>query len=184
MNPSTAELVAAVRSLDAGEAVILPNNANVLLAAEHAAAHAGGRAEVVATDSIPAGLAAMVVFDGSCSAAENAEEMRRAAAAVAAGEVTIASRDAQLNGVAVRRGEWLGLAGGQAVAGGASFDDVAAAVVERLLGDSRELLTLLVGRDRPPLDRLLERLAEARPGLEVDVEEGGQPHYHLLLSAE
>ncbi|MEN3343338.1 MAG: fatty acid kinase [Actinomycetota bacterium] len=183
-NPSTADLVAAVRSLDAGEAVILPNNANVLLAAERAAAHAGGRVEVVAADSIPAGLAAMVAFDGSRDAAENAEEMRRAAAAVATGAVTIASRDLQLNGVAVRRGEWLGLAGGEAVAGGASFDEVAAAVIERLLDDSRELLTLLVGRERPPLDSLLERLAEARPGLEVDVEEGGQPHYHLLLSAE
>ena len=184
MNPSTADLLAAVNALDADAAVILPNNANVLLAAEHAAAHADRPVEVVATDSIPAGLAAMVAFDGSRPAAENAEEMREAAAAVATGEVTIASRDVQLDGLAVRKGEWLGLAEGRPVAGGESFDEVAQAVIDRLLTEQRELLTVLVGRDRPQLDSLLERVAAAHPEVEVDVQEGGQPHYHLLVSAE
>ena len=80
MNPSTADLLRAVQSLDAEEAIILPNNSNVLLAAEHAAAHADRTVEVVHADSIPAGLAAMVAFDGSRTAAENAEEMREAVA--------------------------------------------------------------------------------------------------------
>src|SRR5207244_1472030 len=106
------------------EAVILPNNSNVLLAAEHAAAHADRPVEVVAADSIPAGLAAMVAFDGSRSAADNAAEMREAGDAVVTGEVTIASRDVQLDGLAIRSGEWLGLAEGRPVAAGESFDDV------------------------------------------------------------
>ena len=109
MNPSTADLVAAVQSLDADEAVILPNNSNVLLAAEHAAANADRSVEIVAADSIPGGLAAMVAFDGQRTAAENAAEMREAVAAVDTGEVTIASRDVELNGLSIHNGEWLGL---------------------------------------------------------------------------
>ena len=126
----------------------------------------------------------MVAFDGSRTAAENALEMREAVDAVATGEVTIASRDVQMNGIPITKGEWLGLTDGEPVAGGRDFDDVAYAVVERLLSEPRELLTLLVGRDGADLDRLLDRIAEAHPAVEVDVQEGGQPHYHLLLSAE
>jgi len=184
MNPSTADLLRAVQSLDAEEAIILPNNSNIILAAEHAAAHADRVVEVVHADSIPAGLAAMIAFDGSRSAADNAAEMREAIAAVATGEVTIASRDVQMNGLAIRKGEWLGLADGEPVAGGESFDDVVYAVVQRLLGEPRGLLTLLVGEDEAPLDGVLERVRDAHPDVEVDVQTGGQPHYHLLLSAE
>jgi len=184
MNPSTADLLRAVQSLDAEEAVLLPNNSNVLLAAEHAAANADRNVELVPTTSIPAGLAAMVVFDGSRTAAENAAEMREAIAHVATGEVTKASRDVRLNGLAIAKGDWLGLADGEPVAGGGSFDEVAGRVVERLLAEPRGLLTVLVGRDGADLDGLLERLGDSHPDLEVDVQQGGQPHYHLLLSAE
>jgi hypothetical protein len=184
MNPSTADLLSAVHSLASEQAVVLPNNSNIVLAAEHAAAHAGRPVEVVAADSIPAGLAAMVAFDGSRTAADNAAEMRDAVAAVAAGEVTVASRDVELGGVPIRKGEWLGLAHGTPVAGGTDFEDVAAAVVNALLAEPRDLLTLLAGRDAPPLDELVERIEAEHPDLDVDVQDGGQPHYHLLLAAE
>ncbi len=184
MNPSTADLLTAVHSLPSEQAVVLPNNSNIVLAAEHAAAHAGRPVEVVAADSIPAGLAAMVAFDGSRTAADNAAEMRDAVAAVAAGEVTVASRDVELGGVPIRKGEWLGLAHGTPVAGGTDFEDVAAAVVNALLAEPRDLLTLLAGRDAPPLDELVERIEAEHPDLDVDVQDGGQPHYHLLLAAE
>jgi len=184
MNPSTADLLAALESLASEEAILLPNNSNIVLAAEHAAAHAGKPVEVVAADSIPAGLAAMVAYDGSHTAAENAADMREAVAAVAGGEITVASRDIELGGLSIRKGEWLGLTGGEPVAGGTDFDDVAAAVAERLLAEPRDLLTLLAGLDAPPLDALVERIAAAHPHLDVDVQDGGQPHYPLLLSAE
>jgi DAK2 domain fusion protein YloV len=184
MNPSTADLVAAVLELDADEALLLPNNANVLLAAEQAALHAGRPVEVVPSDSLPAGLAAMLAFDGARGAAENAAAMREAVAAVATGEVAIASRDVNLNGVSIRKGEWVGLADGDPVAGGSDFDEVAAAVVAHLCAEPRDLLTLLTGDEPQPLERLLDRIAEAYPELEVDVQEGGQPHYPLLLAAE
>jgi len=184
MNPSTADLVAAVESLASEQAILLPNNSNVLLAAEHAAANAGRPVEVVAADSIPAGLAAMVAYDGSRTAEENAAEMREAIAAVATGEVTTASRDVEMAGIAIRKGEWLGLADGEPIAGGTDFDDVAVAVADRLLDDKRDLLTLLAGEDAPSLDALVERIEAAHPDLDVDVQQGGQPHYPLLLSAE
>jgi uncharacterized protein len=103
---------------------------------------------------------------------------------VTTGEVTIASRDVDMNGVSVRKGAWLGLADGKAVAGGADFDVVAAAVAERLLEEPRSVMTLLTGADEPELDGLLERIQERHPDLELDVQAGGQPHYPLLLSAE
>ncbi|MDP9260543.1 MAG: DAK2 domain-containing protein [Actinomycetota bacterium] len=184
MNPSTADLLRAAQSIDAEEALILPNNSNIVLAAEHAAANADRTVEVVPTTSIPAGLAAMVAFDGSRTSAENAKEMREAIESVATGEVTIASRDVQMNGIPITKGEWLGLSEGEPVSGGADFDDVTYAVVERLLSEPRELLTLLVGRDGAKLQGVLDRIAEEHPEVEVDVQEGGQPHYHLLLSAE
>jgi len=184
MNPSTADLLRAAQSLDAEEIVLLPNNSNILLAAEHAAANADRVVEVVGTTSIPAGLAALLSFDGSRSAAENAAEMREAIAAVATGEVTIASRDVELDGVSITKGHWLGLADDKPVVADDDFEDAAFAVADTLLAGSRSLLTLLVGADAPVLDELLARVEEAHPDVEIDVQQGGQPHYHLLLSAE
>jgi dihydroxyacetone kinase-like predicted kinase len=110
--------------------------------------------------------------------------MREVLATVATGEVTIASRDADLDGISVREGAYLGLAGGEAVAGGASFDEVAAAVVDRLLEQPRGVLTLLTGDQEPDLTLLLDRLRADHPEVEVDVQRGGQPHYPLLVGAE
>src|SRR5262249_28652467 len=154
---------------------------NVRLAAEQAVRQAARPAELVPTDSIPAGLAALVAYDGTRGAAENASEMREAAKAGATGAVTRASRDVSLNGLAVRSGGWLGAADGEPVAGGDDFADVTLGVVTHLLGQPRAVLTLLTGAEPPPLDGLLERLASDHPELEVEVHEGGQPHYPLLL---
>jgi fatty acid kinase len=184
MNPAASELVAAIESIPETEVILLPNNSNVILTAEQAAGLAGKRVEVVATDSIPAGLAAMVAFEPSRTAAENAAEMRELVGTVKTGEVTIASRDVELNGLSVRKGTWLGLAEGEAIAGGTDFEEVAAAVAERLLAEPRGILTLLKGEDEPDLNGLLKRIEARHPELELDVQDGGQPHYPLLLSAE
>ncbi len=184
MNPSSAELVEAIETTPAAEIVLLPNNSNVILSAEQAARLTDKPVTVVPTDSLPAGLAAMVAFEAERSAADNAAAMNEVVEGVRTGEVTIASRDVEMNGVSVRKGAWLGLAGGTAVAGGPDFDDVAAAVAERLLEEPRDVMTLLTGADEPDLDDLLRRIQDAHPQLELDVQAGGQPHYPLLLSAE
>ncbi|MGZ4332658.1 MAG: DAK2 domain-containing protein [Gaiellaceae bacterium] len=184
MNPSTADLLAAIERAPAPEVVVLPNNGNVIMSAEQAAEHADKEVRVVPTRSIQAGLAALVSFDPSLAAEENAAAMRETVDAVATGAVTIASRDVQLNGVAVKSGTWLGLAEGEPVAGGDTFDEVARAVLATLLEEPRGVLTLLTGEDAPGLDGLLSDLRESHPDLELDVHQGGQPHYALLLAAE
>jgi DAK2 domain fusion protein YloV len=184
MNPATADVLAAIEASPAAAVVVLPNNANVIMASEQAADHSSRTVRVVPSVSLQAGLAAMVAFDAAADVEANAAAMREALAAVATGAVTVASRDVELDGVAVRSGAWLGLADGEAVAGGDSFDEVAGAVVERLLAEGREVLTLLTGEDEPALDGLLARIEDAHPGVELEVHEGGQPHYPLLVSAE
>jgi uncharacterized protein len=184
MNPSTAELAAAVAAAVADEVILLPNNSNVILSAEQAAELADKPVTVVPTDSIPAGLAAMVSFLPERSAEENAAEMAEVLESLATGEVTIASRDAELNGMSVAKGRWLGLVDGEAVAVGDDFAEVAERVTDALLAEPRMLLTLLTGAEAPELDGLLDRIRERHPELELDVQAGGQPHYALLLSAE
>ena len=184
MNPSAADLVEAIAAAPAGEVVLLPNNANVILTAEQAAKLADKPVAVVPTDSMQRGLAAMVVFDGMQEAAANAGAMREAFVDVVTGEVTVASRDAELNGVVVCKGAYLGLAEGEPVASGPSFDEVAYAVVERLLAEPRELMTFLTGEDERQLGPLLDAVAERYPDIEVEVHAGGQAHYQLLVSAE
>jgi dihydroxyacetone kinase-like predicted kinase len=110
--------------------------------------------------------------------------MQKAQDAVVTGEVTIASRDVELDGIAVRKGAWLGLAEGAAVASGDDFGQVVDAVVDHLLDGNRGLLTLLTGEDGPVLDDTLAGIERRHPGLELHVHDGGQPHYPLLLSAE
>ena len=184
MNPSTADLLAAIEAVPSAQVVVLPNNSNVLMSSEQAAEHSSKTVRVVPTTSLQAGLAALVAFDPSQDADTNAAEMREAVEAVATGAVTVASRDVQLNGVEVRKGKWLGLADGEPVAGGETFDEVARAVLNRLLAEPRGVLTLLTGEEPPALETLLAGLAEEHPELELDVHQGGQPHYPLLLSAE
>jgi DAK2 domain fusion protein YloV len=184
MNPSVGDLARAIESAHERDVVLLPNNPNVLLAAEQAASSTQVNAEVIPTKSIQEGLAAMVVFDATRSREENAAEMKAAIEGVATGEVTIASRDVELNGLAIRKGNYFGLADGDPVAEGESFDEVARAVVERLLAQPRDVLTLLTGADAPELDSFVARLQEEHPDVSVDVQDGGQPHYPLLLSAE
>ena len=126
--------------------MILPNDRNVHMAAEHAAENASKPVRIVPTVSLQAGLAAMVAFDPAAPAEDNADAMTTAADEVATGAVTLASRDVETNGVAVSKGAWLGLADGVPVAGGASFEEVTRAVLERLLAEPRSVLTMLTGR--------------------------------------
>ena len=184
MNPSAAELRAAVEATSAPEAIVLPNNANIVLAAEQAVSLATKPARVVPTTSMQAGLAALVAFNPELPAEENEVAMAEAAARVATGAVTTASRDVRLNGRAVEAGQYLGLLGDEPVTGGADFESVARAILERLLTEPRELVTLFTGDEEPDLSHLLTELERSNPELEIEVHEGGQPHYPLLVSAE
>src|SRR5262245_34860849 len=184
MNPSTEELLEAIERTQAPEAVVLANNDNVVLAARQAARLANVPVHVVPSSSLQAGLGAMLVYEPNADAEANAAAMEAAAEAVATGGVTVASRAVSVDGLRVERGAYLGLVDGDPVAGGTSFDTVAASVVDRLLTEPRDVLTLITGEDEPELGPLLARLAEQHPELELEVHPGGQPHYPLLVSAE
>ena len=184
MNPATADIVAAIEALPASEAVVLPNNKNVILAAEQAVGATAKPAQLVPTRSVQAGLGAMVSFDGDRSAEDNAAEMEEAAGGVRAGAVTKASRDAVVGDLTVEEGQFLGLLEGEPVTAGPVLQPVAREVVERMLEEGADVLTILVGEDGEGVDDLLSYVREAHPGLEVEAHDGGQPHYPLLFAAE
>ena len=184
MNPSTADIVGAIEALAAAEAIVLPNNKNVILAAEQAVGAASKPTRVVATRSVQAGLGAMVAFEPSLSAEENVAGMEEAAAGVRSGAVTRASRDALVGNLAVQEGQFLGLLEGEPVTAGPVLQPVAREVLERLLEGDADVLTILAGESAEGLDDLVAFVREQHPELEVEVHDGGQPHYPLLFGAE
>ena len=184
MNPSTEDLLQAIERTRAPEVVVLANNDNVVLAARQASRLAQVPVQVVPSSSLQAGLGSMLAYDPAADAETNAAAMQEAASDVATGAVTIASREVNVDGLDIERGAYLGLADGEPIAGGTSFDTVANAVVDRLLGEPRDVMTFITGQEEPELGPLLARVAERHPDLELEVHPGGQPHYPLLLSAE
>ena len=183
-NPSVADLLAAIEVVPEAEVLLLPNDGNVLLTAERAAEAAAKHVLVVPTTTLQAGLGALVAFDPARPAAENAEAMTAAAAGVRAGAVTRASRTTALGGLAVEEGQFLGLVEEEPVSAGPVLETVAREVIERLVGEGVDVLTVLVGDGVASADGLVDEVREAHPELEVEVHEGGQPHYPLLLAAE
>jgi fatty acid kinase len=184
MNPSTADIVAAVESLPESEVVVLPNSKNVVMAAEQAAQAVAKDVCVVPTHTLQAGLGALVAYDPRRSADENTTEMERAAASVRSGGVARASRSATIGPLEVEQGHFLGLVDGVPVTAGSALEPVAREVVERLLGEASEVLTILVGEEATGAEALLEGIRTAHPELEVELHEGGQPHYPLLFGVE
>jgi len=190
MNPSAAELVAAVESLDAAEVVVLPNNGNVVLTAEQAAAMCDRPVAVVASTSLPAGLAAMVAFDTMGSAAANAAAMNEVLGRVHSAEITHAVRDSEVAGVPVRQGEVIGLIDGRLAASGGDLLAVFSDLVRTLGSGGAELITVLtaLNGDGPTVTDLERAATDACardcPDVEFLFQEGGQPLYPVLIGAE
>jgi DAK2 domain fusion protein YloV len=184
MNPSTADLLAAVDAVPEASVVLLPNSKNVVLAAEQAAEQSSKHVRVVPTRSLQAGLGALVAFDPRFALDENLEAMEDAVASVRAGSVALASRSATIGSVDVSEGQYLGLVEGQPVTAGDDLPSVAAEVVARLVGDAADVLTMFVGDGAGRADGLVETIRAAHPDLEIEVHDGGQPHYPLLFAVE
>ncbi len=174
----------AIESTSAEEVIVLPNNSNLILAAEEAAKLAAKPARVVPSRSVQAGMAAIVPYLSARSADENEQEMLDALASVVTGEVTIASKDAELDGISIREGGYFGLVDGRAIASGDDLWTVALEVIGRVLDEDHGVLHIVTGDGAPPVDDLVAALRRDHPLLEVHVDEGGQPHYPLLVVAE
>lgn len=186
-NPSTGDLVAAIHDAGAETVVVLPNNPNVRLAAQQAAALSHGTTvHVVPTRNAAEGLAAMLAVDPRGDADANVERMRRAAASVRTFSVTHAVRDAKLGGRKVHTGDAIALDPDDGlIAAGKDRVEVAVDAARRV-AEGAELVTIHYGADADldEAQRLAGRLAAALPAVEVEVVHGGQPHYAFLVAAE
>jgi DAK2 domain fusion protein YloV len=185
-NPSTGELLEAVRSVAAREVLVLPNNANVVLAARQVAELADRPVAVVGTRNAAEGFAALLALDPTKGATDNAPQMTAAGRAVQTLSVTASVRDATIGGTTVRAGQWLVLDPDDGLV--AADDDPTTAVLAGIAGlaPGFELVTLYYGADADlaSTEALARRIREVAPAAEVEVVHGGQPHYRYLISAE
>jgi DAK2 domain fusion protein YloV len=186
MNPSTADLVAAVRSTGSAQVVLLPNNKNIVPVAQQVNELVEQLVTVVPTRSIVEGFAALLEYDPDASAEENAKIMGISACHVVAGEVTQAVRDTSTDAGQVHVGDWIGLddRGVQSIA-----DSIALAssqLLIQLIHPEHELLTVIEGEGASPANtrRITEFLAEEYPGVSVEVHHGGQPLYPYYFGIE
>lgn len=187
MNPSTEEILRAVESVPSDRVIILPNNRNVILAAEQARKLSPKSVAVVPTQTIPEGVAAMLALDPTGELDQMAARMTEAAREVTSGEVTTATRAVNLDGVQVEAGQIIGLVAGTLVAAGSHRDEVVIATLEHMgLDHEPRHVTLYYGDSvQPPEARTLAASLQSRyPQHEIEVIEGGQPYYHYLLSVE
>ena len=188
-NPSTAEILDAIRATGAAEVVVLPNDSNALGVANAAAEAAradGVDVVVIPTRASVQGLAALAVFAPDAPLSTDVIAMTEAAGSTRFGEVTLAVRDAQTTAGECRAGDALGLLDGDVVLIASDIEDAAAELLDRLLGGGGELVTLVTGADAAAglADRLCEHLRQTFPAAEVVVYDGGQPHYPLLVGVE
>jgi DAK2 domain fusion protein YloV len=188
-NPSTGELLDAVRRAGGGEVVLLPNDGNTVAVATAAGREArdeGFTVAVVPTRSVLQGLAALAVADAERPFADDVAAMAEAAGSTRWAEVTTAVRESMTMAGVCRPGDVLGLLEGDVVLIGADVEQVATSLVERMLDGGGELVTVVAGQDAPDgaAERLVAHVERTRPAVEVVAYEGGQPHYPLLLGVE
>jgi uncharacterized protein len=187
LNPSTAELLAAVEAVNSQQVVVLPNNKNIIPVAEQLQGLTTKHVVVVPTRSMPEALASLVVYDPEADAATNAAEMTEAADSVATGEITRAVRDTASPVGAITTGDWIGIVRGDGiVAVSGSVEGAAITLLEHLVTPGREIVTIVTGSDATAkhTEALVTWLDEQRPQVEVEVHRGGQPLYPYLFGVE
>ena len=186
MNPSTQDLLEAVESVNADKIVILPNNKNIVMAANAAASVADKPVVVVPTTSVPQAFSAMLAYDGGDDLEAIVVYMTEAAASVKTGEVTTAVKDAKGKVGDIKGGQVIGISEHEIEVVGDDVAQVAADLAALLLADGAETLTLLAGKDMTDADlaALAKRIEEANPDVDIETHRGDQPLYPVLLAAE
>jgi DAK2 domain fusion protein YloV len=186
MNPSTAELVAAIQRVNSGGVVVLPNNKNIVPVALQAAKQVEVPVLVVPTRSVAEGLTALVAYDPEASADENRRAMDAAATSVVSGEVTRAVRDAQTSVGVVRTGDHIGVSADGVVSVGDTVVVASAGLLAAIIRDDHEILTVLAGEDATDEDTaaICAWLETEHPDLEVEIHPGGQPLYAYEFGVE
>jgi uncharacterized protein len=186
MNPSTAQILDAVEAAPADAVVVLPNNQNIVAVARQVDELSRRVVGVVPTHSVVEALAALVVYDPDAELEPNLKAMGEAASRVRSGEVTQAVRDTSAACGTIHRGDWIAIDADGICGVAGSALDAAIALVEKLIDDDSELVTVLLGADARPgeTDRLRDHLGLAHPQVEVEVHAGDQPLYPYLIGVE
>jgi dihydroxyacetone kinase-like predicted kinase len=186
MNPSPQELLAAINQVYGNEVLILPNNSNVILAAQQAMKLSTKNVRVVPTKTIPQGIAALLALNYQSDLEANAQRMLRAAQQVQTVEITPAVRDTTLSGFQIKSGDVMGLVNDELVSVGQDYDDVALDVLAKVETETHEVITIYFGQEssEAQAEALADKIKILQPELEVEVHDGGQPYYHYIISLE
>ncbi len=186
MNPSTQDILAAFENLPTDKIIILPNNKNIIMAANQAKEVTVKQVAVVPSKTIPQGLAAMLALQPDGEVEAVAEKMTKAISTVKSGEITIAVRNVEIDGVTVKEGQVIALLDGKLVASAESVEEGVLHLLEKAEAEAHELITLFYGQDLPHAEanRIADIVRGKYPSAEVEVQEGGQPYYQFLISVE
>ena len=186
MNPSTEELLKAVENTPTEDVIILPNNKNIIMAAEQAKALSEKNVEVVATITVPQGISALLALNYQADLATNARIMADATKTIQTAEITTAIRSVSVNGIDVQEGQVIGLVNGKLKVTGTFPAMVAMEALEEMHAEDYEIVTIYYGESVTADDaqQLADDILTRFPEQEVEVVDGGQPHYHFILSAE
>ncbi|MDW0115774.1 DAK2 domain-containing protein [Sporosarcina thermotolerans] len=186
MNPSTEDIVKAIKDVGAERVIILPNNKNIIMAAKQAAEVIGIEAAVVETKSVPEGLSAILAFNPEIGVSENEKVMSKAAAAVKTGQVTYSIRDTSIDGVDIKKDDFMGLAGSKIVISKPSLDDVIKTLLASLIDEDDEIVTIIYGEDvtEEEANEIASYVEENYDHTEVELYNGKQPLYPYILSVE
>jgi DAK2 domain fusion protein YloV len=186
MNPSAEDIATVVRQVNAKNVIVLPNNGNIILAAQQAAELVSCKVFVVPTRTIPQGISAALAYNPEASAEENAASMTAAMDAVRSGTVTYAVRDSSMDGHSIRKGDVLGISDGSIQCVGTSVHDVTLELAKGLADENSCMISFYWGADVSREDALALRDAVRReiPHCDAEAYDGGQPIYYYIVSVE
>ncbi|MGX7196258.1 DAK2 domain-containing protein [Enterococcus olivae] len=186
MNPSTEDILKAIKEVNADHVIVLPNNKNIFMAADQAAAVADVPVAVVPTRTISQGMTAMLAFNDQLSLKENKEAMTEMLESVISGSVTHAIRDTSIDGIAIKEGDFLGMIDGKIVVSQSDSLDVSLETLKKMLTEDTEIITIIIGEEgsQKEADQLEAALLELDSDLEIEIHMGNQPVYPYLFSAE
>ncbi|QYN56800.1 DAK2 domain-containing protein [Lactobacillus panisapium] len=186
MNPSTQDIIDAIKKSGAKKAIVLPNNGNIVMAAKQAAEVSDIPVGIVPTKTISQGLTAMLSFDADDSLDDNVESMTDALEDVVSGEVTKANRDTTINGVEIHENDYLGIIDGDIQVAETDLINSTIDMVEKMLDEDSEIITIMFGRDsnKEEANQVAEALKNKHDDLEFEIHNGGQPVYNFLISVE
>ncbi|HKV58281.1 MAG TPA: DAK2 domain-containing protein [Ktedonobacteraceae bacterium] len=186
MNPSTEELLAAVEAVPAQQVILLPNNSNVILSARQVPGLCQKEIYVVPSDTMPQGIAALIRFNFAADFETNCQAMTEAATSIHTAEITTAVRSVQIGGVRVREGDYIGLVDGNLTIAGPDMQRVIRETLQHMDIQNFEIVTLYYGEgvNAQEAEETARRIKQLYSKLEIEVVDGGQPHYAYILSAE